>query len=181
MKFLFIFLALVQFAFSADEEIPHYKIYPRTPIIDYQEANLDFYSVKNVYGEFSNFALFPININGVIWPTSEHFYQAQKFFDHDLQEKVRTAETPLMAAQIGRDPNNPMRADWDQVKDGIMLIALRAKYTQYDVLKKLLLSTNKSHLFEHTINDCYWADCGDRTGKNMLGQELMQIREELAR
>jgi predicted NAD-dependent protein-ADP-ribosyltransferase YbiA (DUF1768 family) len=61
-----------------------------------------------------------------------------------------------------------------------MLTALHAKFSQYQVLRNLLGSTNKSHLFEHTKNDCYWADCGDRTGKNMLGVELMQIRDELS-
>jgi ribA/ribD-fused uncharacterized protein len=169
------------FSYAEVKDIPHYKIYPKTPIVDYKEENLDFYSVKNLYGEFSNFALFPITIEGVVWPSSEHYYQAQKFFDPTLQEKVRNAETPYLAAQIGRDPNMPVRDDWDNVKDGFMLVALKAKFTQYDVLKELLLSTNKGHIFEHTKNDCYWADCGDHSGKNMLGVELMQIRDELAK
>ena len=47
------------------------------------------------------------------------------------------------------------------------------------VLQDLLLSTNSTHIYEHTKNDCYWADCEDRTGKNRLGEELMQVREEL--
>ena len=172
-------LTLVLGQSFASYDIPHYKIYPRTPIIDYQAEVLDFYSVKDLYGEFSNFALFPINIEGVIWPSSEHFYQAHKFLDHDLQERVRAAASPFLAAQIGRDPSLPMREDWDDVKDGVMLIALHAKYSQYSVLKELLASTGKSHIYEHTKNDCYWADCGDHSGKNMLGQQLMQIRTEI--
>jgi ribA/ribD-fused uncharacterized protein len=167
------------FGMGAVVEIPHYKVYPPTPIVDYTNEFLDFYSVKNFYGEFSNFALFPITINDVLWPSSEHYYQAQKFFDHDLQEKVRAAESPFLAAQIGRDPQLPMREDWDQVKDGVMLVALHAKFGQYQVLKNLLISTNKSHLYEHTKNDCYWADCGDHTGINRLGEQLMLIREEI--
>lgn len=184
VKFLLLFVFLSNFALAEVtdvNEIPHYKIYPKTPIVNYQEENLEFYSVKNPYGEFSNFALFPITIEGVVWPSSEHFYQAQKFLDSALQEKVRNAPTPYEAAQIGRDPNMPMRADWDDVKDGFMLIALHAKYSQYEILKELLLSTNKAHIYEHTKNDCYWADCGDHSGKNMLGQQLMQIRDELAK
>jgi ribA/ribD-fused uncharacterized protein len=181
LKVLLLFCFLVGHAFAdiPIDEIPHYKIYPPTPIIDYQTEFLDFYSVKNLYGEFSNFALFPIMIEGLIWPSSEHYYQAQKFFDNDLKEKIRAAESPFLAAQIGRDPKLPLRDDWDLVKDAFMLVALHAKYHQYPVLKQLLLSTNKSHLYEHTINDCYWADCGDHSGKNMLGQQLMQIRDEL--
>jgi ribA/ribD-fused uncharacterized protein len=174
-----LFLTLGLAKSFAEEEIPHYKIYPRTPIVDYKEEVLDFYSVKDNYGEFSNFALFPITAEGIIWPSSEHYYQAHKFLDHDLQERVRAAASPFLAAQIGRDSKLPIRDDWDDVKDGVMLVALHAKYNQYSVLKNLLLSTQKSHIYEHTKNDCYWADCGDHTGKNMLGQQLMQIREEI--
>ncbi len=184
MKILFFFALIVThvtlcLADMNVEDIPHYKIYPRTPLADYKAAILDFYSVKNPYGEFSNFALFPITIENSIWPSSEHFYQAQKFLDPELKEKVRNAGTPFLAAQIGRDPNLPMRDDWDNVKDGIMLIALRAKFSQYKILHDLLLSTNKAHIYEHTKNDCYWADCEDRSGENRLGKELMQVRDEL--
>jgi ribA/ribD-fused uncharacterized protein len=164
---------------NIDQEIPHYKVYSRTPITDYSKEILDFYSVKEPYGEFSNFALFSITVKNIIWPSSEHYYQAQKFIDLELQEKVRLAPTPYLAAKIGRDPNLPMRDDWDEVKDDVMLIALKAKFSQYQVLTDLLLSTNDSHIFEHTKNDCYWGDCGDRTGLNRLGETLMQIRKEL--
>ncbi|OFZ37926.1 MAG: hypothetical protein A2504_13485 [Bdellovibrionales bacterium RIFOXYD12_FULL_39_22] len=147
---------------------------------DYSSAELNFYSVKDLYGEFSNFALFPITVNGISWPSSEHYYQAQKFLDPDLQEKVRAAGSPYLAAQIGRDPNLPIREDWNGVKNEVMLVALHAKFGQYEVLRALLLSTKKCTIYEHTKNDCYWADCGDRSGKNILGKQLMQIRQEIS-
>ena len=34
-------------------------------------------------------------------------------------------------------------------------------------------------LVEHTTNDSYWGDGGDGRGRNMLGQLLMQVRDEL--
>ena len=34
-------------------------------------------------------------------------------------------------------------------------------------------------LVEHTVNDHYWGDGGDGSGKNRLGQLLMQVRDEL--
>ena len=174
------FFSLNAFADMADADIPHYKIYPKTPVTNYQAEILDFYSVKDAYGEFSNFALFPIVVDGLVWPSSEHYYQAQKFLDHDLQEKVRAAASPYLAAQIGRDPSLPMRDDWDDVKDGFMSIAIHAKFNQYQVLRDLLLSTNKSHIYEHTKNDCYWADCLDRSGLNKLGEQIMAMRNELS-
>ncbi|NOT79812.1 MAG: NADAR family protein [Bacteriovoracaceae bacterium] len=164
---------------AADSGIPHYENYPPTPIVDYQEEILDFYSIKNSYGEFSNFALFPLVIDGVSWPTSEHYYQAHKYLEPELIEKVRLASTPMEAAKMGRDPNFPKRSDWDTYKDVAMEIAVVAKFNQYPVLQELLKSTNKSFFYEHTKNDCYWGDCGDRTGKNKLGLLLMKIRSTL--
>ena len=160
--------------------IPHYDIYPPTPIVEYQEEILDFYSVKSPYGEFSNFALFPIVIEGRLYQTSEHYYQSEKYLEIELKEKVINAATPMEAALIGRDPKFPKREDWATHKDVAMEIAVRAKFSQYKILQELLLSTKNSSIYEHTKNDCYWGDCLDRTGKNKLGILLMKLRAELA-
>jgi hypothetical protein len=60
-----------------------------------------------------------------------------------------------------------------------MLEAVRAKFTQHDDLKAILLGTGDAKLVEHTENDSYWGDGGDGSGKNRLGQLLMQLRTEL--
>ena len=55
---------------------------------------------------------------------------------------------------------------------------LRWLLTQHDDLKAILLGTGDAKLVEHTENDTYWGDGGDGSGKNRLGQILMQVREE---
>ncbi len=175
-------LALISTLTLADIEldtIPHYKIYPRTPIVNYDKELLDFYSVKDAYGEFSNFALFPLILDGKDWTSSEHYFQAQKFLDPEIQEKIRDAKTPYDAAVLARAKGMPVREDWKEVRDEIMERVVREKFTSYSVLRELLLSTNSAKIYEHTKNDCYWADCGDRTGKNKLGHILEKIRQEL--
>lgn len=57
--------------------------------------------------------------------------------------------------------------------------AVRAKFTQHDELRLLLLSTGSAKLVEHTTNDAYWGDGGDGSGRNMLGRILMEVREQL--
>jgi len=57
--------------------------------------------------------------------------------------------------------------------------ALRAKFTQHSSLRSLLLHTGDAELIEHTKNDRYWGDGGDGTGKNRLGQLLMELRAKL--
>jgi predicted NAD-dependent protein-ADP-ribosyltransferase YbiA (DUF1768 family) len=107
-----------------------------------------FYSTRDEHGWMSNFYASPFVLRGKTWPTSEHYFQAQ-------------------------------RADWERVKDEIMLEALRAKFSQNPDLRSKLLATAPASLVEHTKNDRYWADGGDGTGRNRLGELLMQVREEL--
>ena len=86
----------------------------------------------------------------------------------------------MQAARMGRDRKKKLRRDWESVKVGIMRQAVRAKFTQHEDLKQLLLATGESKLVEHTENDDYWGDGGDGSGKNMLGRILMEIRKELS-
>jgi ribA/ribD-fused uncharacterized protein len=142
---------------------------------------VEFYTVSAAYGEFSNFAVFPIEIDGRSWPTTEHYFQAQKFPGTEREEAIRLAKSPMIAARMGRSRAFPLRADWEQAKDEIMRRALTAKFTQHPKLRELLLSTGDAELVEHTRNDSYWADGGDGSGRNRLGELLMEVREELRR
>jgi ribA/ribD-fused uncharacterized protein len=144
-------------------------------------GRIEFYSTADAYGEFSNFARFPISLDGHTWPTSEHYFQAKKFKDGKHQQEIRKANTPMLAARMGRSRSRPLRRDWESVKVAVMRAALRAKFTQYAELRELLLSTADAVLVEHTDNDDYWGDGGDGSGKNMLGRLLMELRDELRR
>jgi ribA/ribD-fused uncharacterized protein len=156
------------------------EMFPETPAVPYQGAVLDFYREEDAYGEFSNFAAFPIFVDGEWWPTSEHYFQTQKYQTEALRDWVHYAPSPMEAANRGRNPKIPKRDDWEDVKDGLMEKALLDKYSRYPNLKKLLILTGHSQIFEHTVNDCYWADCGNRTGKNHLGLLLMKIRDSFS-
>jgi hypothetical protein len=138
-----------------------------------------FYRLNEPYGELSNFSPHPIDLKGRVWPTSEHYFQAQKFAGTEYEEAVRQAKSPMIAARMGRSRERPLRADWEAVKDEIMRAALQAKFAQHPGLRSFLLQTGDAELIEHTKNDSYWADGGDGTGKNRLGQLLMELRTEL--
>ncbi len=143
------------------------------------ESVINFYSVNDECGEFSNFAPYPISLDGKTWPTSEHYFQAQKFEDDAYREKIRKTKSPMQAARLGRDRKQKLRRDWESVKIGVMRKAVLAKFTQHEDLRELLLSTGESKLVEHTENDDFWGDGGDGRGKNWLGRILMEIRESL--
>ena len=140
---------------------------------------IKFYKTKEPFGEFSNFAGYAIEIDGKIWPTTEHYFQAQKFSDQAYQEQIRLTPSPMIAARLGRCRKFPIRSDWEAAKDDIMRHAVTEKIKQHDKIKALLISTGNAEIIEHTKNDRYWGDGGDGTGKNMLGTILMEIRAKI--
>lgn len=139
-----------------------------------------FYSVTGEYGVFSNFAPYPIVLDGRRWPTSEHYFQAQKFEDRASQEAIRKVASPMVAAQRGRDRRRKLRRDWERVKLGVMRRAVEAKFTQHVELRAVLLATGDALLVEHTADDDYWGDGGDGSGSNHLGRILMAVRQAAA-
>jgi N-glycosidase YbiA len=138
-----------------------------------------FYKVNEPFGNFSNFSQHPILLDKVIWPTSEHYFQASKFVAAELKEKIRALKTPMEAAIEGRNINNSICEDWEMIKDDVMLKALQAKFTQHPNLRLELLRTEDSIIIEHTRNDSYWGNGGDDSGKNRLGELLMLTRNNL--
>jgi len=140
---------------------------------------ITFYAAADAYGYLSNFFAAPIEIDGFTWPTTEHYYQAQKFADPARQAAIRAASTPDIAKQIAWVDDRGLRSDWQAVRDAVMLTALRAKFTQHPVLRAQLLETDDALLVEHTHRDNYWGDGGDGSGMNRLGELLMQVRAEL--
>ncbi|EDJ0212293.1 Swarming motility protein YbiA [Listeria monocytogenes] len=139
---------------------------------------IHFYSENADYGCFSNFSLHPVVIDGVTYPTTEHYFQAQKFIDKKIIKKVINTKKPIDAAKLGRNRDFPLLKGWESMKDEVMLKAIRAKVEQHSEVKEMLLSTENAILVEHTENDYYWGDGGDGSGKNRLGKILMKVRDE---
>jgi ribA/ribD-fused uncharacterized protein len=141
---------------------------------------LRFYEHKNgVHGCFSNFSAHPFTLDGLLWPTSEHYFQAQKFPGTDWAEQIRKAPNPMKAKTMGGSRKHPLRPDWERVKEDVMRRALAAKFAQHADARAVLLSTGDDTLIEAAPRDYYWG-CGTRgTGKNRLGLLLMELRTNL--
>ena len=147
-----------------------------------QKPTINFYIANGPYGVFSNFdTKHPFTIDGVLWPTSEHYFQAKKFEDTPYEEIIRTASSASVAAKLGRSRELPLRSDWEFVRNDVMWKALYEKFSQNMDAALILLGTGNAVLVEHTVNDSYWGDGGDGSGKNMLGIQLMELRGELNR
>lgn len=150
----------------------------------------------------------PIVYKDKFYATSEHLYQCMKY-DYDTAplantvhiEAIRTARTPGLAKALA---NPEAKAHWRWQKkcsetaqalkasgsvfnprwepDGkieAMKIALRAKFTQCDHCRAVLLGTGDRKLIEAAPSDDYWGVGRKGTGRNMLGIMLEQLRAEL--
>ncbi|MER7765726.1 NADAR family protein [Kitasatospora sp. NPDC096140] len=131
------------------------------------------------YGCFSNFSAHAFELDGHTWPTSEHYFQAQKFTGTRHADLIRRARTPLRAAELGRDPAKPLRRDWERVKDDVMRRAVTAKFRTHADIRAILLATADEEIVEDTTTDHYWGRGRTGTGKNMLGRILMRTRTRL--
>jgi N-glycosidase YbiA len=140
-----------------------------------------FYSTKDsLYGCFSNFSAHKFMLENIQWRTSEHYFQAMKFFPHwEHINAIRAMPSPMQAAKAGRSRARPLRNDWEEVKDDIMRQAVLAKFTQHPEIGQILLSTDNEELVENTTQDHYWGCGSSGTGKNMLGIILMETRDIL--
>lgn len=140
-----------------------------------------FHLKNGEFGWLSNFAPYPISLDGASWPTVEHHYQASKFVgEADLVERIRLCVRPYDAWRLGRVEVARRRSDWDEVKEGVMGRAIRAKFSQHPDLRERLVATGELRLVEHSPSDSYWGDGGDGSGLNRLGEILMQVRSEAA-
>ncbi|BCL79544.1 NADAR family protein [Ktedonobacteria bacterium brp13] len=140
-----------------------------------------FYMLHKPYGCFSNFSAYGFTLDDVWWMTSEHYFQAQKFFPSNTYyaEQIRRASSPREAANLGRQRTIPLRADWEQVKDAVMHRAVLCKFETHADIRAILLSTGDEEIIENAPNDAYWGCGPNGDGENKLGHILMHIRQTL--
>lgn len=138
--------------------------------------------IFNPVGELSllsNFSGNMIHLDGVYWPTVEHYFQAQKFADERQRDAVRQAPTPWLAKKRAweMEPNH-LRHDWERVRQGFMLRALEEKFRQSDA-RDMLLRTWPLPIYEDSMEDSYWGIGPNGAGVNLFGLQLVQVRAEI--
>lgn len=129
----------------------------------------------------SNFYIAPMKVDGKMFQTNEHFFQASKASDEETFELIRLAKTAAQTKKLGKEI--PLRKNWENIKNEVMLKGLRAKFALPE-MRALLLETGDATLIEgNNWHDRYWGrcDCSKHggVGENWLGRLLMQVRSEI--
>ncbi len=146
--------------------------------------DIQFYrSNEKPYGAFSNLFRRPMEFEGHVYPTAEHAYQAGKARKEEVREWILSAPTPSLVAMAAHGLYTwDIVPEWSRTKFDRMRNVLRAKFTQHEDLKNLLLSTGNARLVEagrtdNAVNRT-WGEVNGK-GQNMLGVLLMEVRDEI--
>lgn len=129
------------------------------------------------YRFLSNFWPAEVHFEGIVYPSSEHAYQAAKSLDPVDRKRIAALPTPSAAKKAGAALK--LRPNWDSEKFKVMEAVVRDKFTRHADLRAKLLATGDAELIEgNTWGDRTWG-VYEGKGENRLGKILMKIRVEL--
>lgn len=139
------------------------------------------------------FAGAAFEIDGIVYPTTEHWMMAQKarlFDDQPTCAEILAAPTPGDAKKLGRKITPFDENKWLAERFAIVVQGNLAKFSQHPTLHNFLLATGTQVLVEASPPDRIWGiglaeDHPDASnpyqwrGLNLLGFALMEVRSQL--
>ncbi|RYE15423.1 MAG: NADAR family protein [Rickettsiales bacterium] len=167
---------------------------------------INFFSDTKEWNELSNFYILetPITYDGKKYATSEHLYQASKYFvENPTKEQleyieiIRTSSTPAESKIYSRKnlkykfltpeqrniiqkyENVEPNKNWESKKERLMMMCLTLKFSSDKHSRDVLLSTENALLCESSPYDLYWGLGPKGYGQNRLGVLLMKVRREI--
>lgn len=130
---------------------------------------------------------------GITYQSAEQYMMAKKallFQDIDRYQEIMNTEDPEKCMKLGRMIKNFDSLVWDQQKYEIAYNGNFEKFWNNDELREALLATGTAELIYAEQHDKSWGiglgihdpaakDPDTWPGKNLLGQVLMNVRDEL--
>jgi len=128
------------------------------------------------YSFLSNFYHCSVEMDGKVYPSVEHAFQAAKTHDCAKRDIIRKAPTPSEAKRLGR--KLLLRSDWEKVKVDIMQELVMHKFQNPELAAKLVETDDAKLIEGNWWNDTFWGVCNGK-GENRLGQILESVRTTL--
>ncbi|GIG61885.1 hypothetical protein Lfu02_62570 [Longispora fulva] len=136
----------------------------------------------------------PFTVDGVRYPTAEHYMMAGKarmFGDGEILARVLAAPSPGAAKALGRQVRGFDQHAWDAGRLALVTAGSVAKFGQHPALRDYLTGTGSRVLVEASPLDRVWGtglaatdpratDPARWRGLNLLGFALMAARARLA-
>lgn len=134
--------------------------------------------LDNRFHDLAPFAALEVEIDGVVYKTAEHAYQALRVVP-EARERITSAKSPLEAWREGQfcKQNGQLLDGYD--KNELMEKIFRAKLAQHPYLVTVLKASKDRQLLKVTPDDSYWGIGPDGVGQNKMGKLWMKLRSEL--
>ncbi len=140
---------------------------------------IEFYKEFGDLGYLANYSNHSFVVDNVLYKTVEHYYQAMKYDDEEIRDRIIKAETPKEASNIGRDRNNKRIDNFKSIKNEVMYKGILEKFRQNRDIAYKLIETRNSLIGEATIDEYYWGLGKDKSGENNIGKILVKVREQI--
>lgn len=134
--------------------------------------------VETRFHDLSAFSAHEVEIEGVVYKTAEHAYQALRVVP-EARGSVVTARSPMDAWREGQKCKAQKLLLPSYDKYVIMESVTRAKLAQHQDVKNVLLATGDRDLLKVYDTDYDWGTGADGSGQNNMGKLWMRLREEL--
>lgn len=141
--------------------------------------------------EFSNFYPAEFVIDGQKFNCSEQYFmwsKAKFFGDEEIAKQILDATEPIIQKKLGRKVAKFDADKWMEVCKDVMYQAVKAKFTQNEDLKNIILKYKGKTFVEASPYDGIWGvklaeddpridDEKNWNGLNLLGQVLTELSE----
>lgn len=156
-------------------------MYPAAGLVLSHETPGAVYFFSHAFDPLNNWSAHQVELWGQRFATMEHGFHFRKFNEHEprIAAKILAAPSPFAALELAKKHKPKRRADWGDVKVGIMTELVRAKAVQNRDVREALLATGNKTIVENSPWDDFWGGGPDGNGQNQMGNILMRVRDEL--
>ena len=147
-----------------------------------------FKKVAEDYGWMGNMAPYPIKFEGKVWLTSEALFQSMRYDIESIKEIIRVEKSPMGAKMKSKKYKDQMVVvPMSELDVENMRKCVKVKFDQHPQLKKALIQTGMSPIYENIGNrngerHKFWGvkklSENEADGNNMMGRILMDLRDE---
>jgi ribA/ribD-fused uncharacterized protein len=132
------------------------------------------------FHDLSPLSAHEVDIDGVIYKTAEHAYQALRVIPEARQD-IMNASSPMDAWRLGQKckEEGKLVANFDKL--ALMEKIFRAKLAQHRDIADVLKVTGERELQKVYDVDYSWGTGADGTGENQMGKLWMKLRAELTK
>lgn len=130
------------------------------------------------FNDLSPFSAHEVCIDGIVYKTVEHAYQALRVVP-EARAEIMKAGSPMEAWRMGQRCKVAGKLLPNVDKLALMEMIFRAKLAQHADIATVLKMSGTRELRKEYPADNYWGTGADGSGQNQMGKLWMKLRSEL--